>query len=102
MRIHPLQPVGRVTREHVTSQDAITAGVLDVDVQVAAEHGDHDIEVDLQVMRNPFFHAEQVGFMATVPATEFGEGEQEREEEEDQRCVATSRGAAGVGGFGFC
>lgn len=83
LHIYPLHPVGRVAREHISGQNAIPTGVLNIDVEVTAGHGHHDVEIYLQVMRHSFFHAEQVRFMTTVPATKFGEREQEREKEEE-------------------
>lgn len=100
--IHPLQPTGGVPEQQVAGENAVAAGVLDVDVQIGAGHGDHDIEVDLKLVRHAFFHAEQVRFMPAIPATELGERKEEREEEQEQRRVATCGAATGVGGFGFC
>ena len=100
--IHPLPPTGGISVQQVASENAIAAGVLNVDVQIGAGHGHHQIKVDLKVVRHAFFHTEKVGFMPAIPSTEFGERKQQREKEEEQRGVATYGAAAGVGGFGFC
>lgn len=77
-RVHPvdpLLPVRGVLCQHVAREYAIARGVLHVDVQVGTEHGDDDVEVDLQVVGDAFLDAEEVGFVAGIPAAELGEGE---------------------------
>ena len=77
-RIHPLNPlfpVRSVLCQHVASEYTIARGVLHVDVQVGTEHRDHDVEVYLQVVGDAFLDAEEMGFMAGIPAAELGEGE---------------------------
>ena len=101
LALHPQRPGGRVPVEHFAGEDAVARGVLHVDVQVEAAHGDDDVEVDLQRVRDAFFHAEVVGFRAGVPVAEFGEGEEGGDEEEEEGGVAAGCGAAGVGRFGF-
>jgi len=70
-------------------------------VQVGAEHGDDDVEVYLQFVGDAFFDAEEVGFVAGVPATEFGEGKEGADYDEGEGGVAACGAATGVGGFGF-
>lgn len=81
--IHPLQPTGGVPGQHIPGENAVAAGVLDIDVQIGAGHGHHDVEVDLKVVRHALFHAKQMGFMPAIPATEFGEGKQKREKDQE-------------------
>ena len=103
-RIHPLNPlfpVRSVLCQHVASEYAIARGVLHVDVQVGTEHRDHDVEVYLQVVGDAFLDAEEMGFMAGIPAAELGEGENGADEDKEQGCVAAGGGAPSVGGFGF-
>lgn len=51
----PLVPVGRIFSQRIASQDAITRGVLNIDVQVMTLHGNYDIKIDLQGMGNTMF-----------------------------------------------
>lgn len=95
-------PARRISREHVPSEDAITAGVLDVDVEVGAFHGKDDVEVYLEFVRDAFFDAEEVCFVAMVPAEELGEGEDSGDYDESEGGVSAGGAAASIGGFCFC
>lgn len=97
----PVVPIGGILVQQIAGEDTVAAGVLDVDVQIVAEHGDDDVEVDLELMRDALFDGEEVAFMAAVPAEELADGEEERDEDQDEGGVATGGGAAGVGRFGF-
>ena len=99
--VHPLIPVGGIFAQQVAGQDSIAAGVLHVDVEIGAAHGHHDVEIDLQLMRHPFLHREEVRLVSAVPAPELRPGEDGRCHEEEERRVAPRRAAAGVGWFGF-
>lgn len=70
-------------------------------MQIAAVHGNDDVEIDLHLVRDALFDGEEVGFMAAVPAEEFAEGEEEGDENKDEGGVAAGRAATGIGGFGF-
>lgn len=100
-RIHPMVPARRVLAQHISRQDPVARGVLDVDVQVQTVHGNHNVEVDLQIVRNALFHGEKVAFMAAIPATELREGQKDGDEEQEKGGVATGRAASGVGWLGF-
>lgn len=76
MAAGPTHPRRRVAAQHVAREDAVARGILDVDVEVGAEHGDDDVEVDLEFVGDAFFDGEEVGFVAGVPAAELGEGEE--------------------------
>ncbi len=99
--VHPLIPTGGVFPQQIARQDAVAARVLHVDVQVGATHRDHDVEVDLQRVRHPFFDGEEVRLMPAVPATELGHGEDGGREQEEQCGVTPGGAAAGVRRFGF-
>ena len=73
--VNPLFPIRGVLRQHIASEYAIAGSVLHIDVQVGTEHRDNDVEVYLQVVGDAFLDAEEVGFMAGVPAPELSEGE---------------------------
>ncbi|KAL8685207.1 MAG: hypothetical protein Q9218_007904, partial [Villophora microphyllina] len=87
----PITPIGWILRQEIASEDAIAAGVLDVDVEVMAEHGDNDIEVDLQLMGDTLLNGEEVGFMAAIPAEKFTKGEEEGDEDQDEGCLSAKR-----------
>lgn len=70
-------------------------------MQVQTVHGNHNVEVDLQIVRNTLFNGEKVAFMAAMPATELREGQKDGDEEEEKRGVATGRATSGVGRLGF-
>ena len=48
--VDPEVVVGRLFSEKITSQDAVHSGVLHVDMEVRASHGNDDVEVELQFM----------------------------------------------------
>ena len=74
LHINPLLPRRGVPLQHIAREDPVAAGILDVNVEVATLHGDNNVEVYLEVVRDAFFDGEKVGFMAGVPSAEFGEG----------------------------
>lgn len=71
----PLAPTRRVLPEHFTSEGSIAGRVLHVDVEIGAAHGDHDIDIDLHVVRDTFFDGEGLRGGAGEPAGNFGPGE---------------------------
>lgn len=77
-RVHPLDPlspVRSVLGQHVASEYAIARGILHVDVEVGTEHRDYDVEVDLQVVGDALLDAEEMRFVAGIPAAQLGEGQ---------------------------
>lgn len=46
-------------------------------MEVAALHGDYDVQVDLEIVADAFFDGEGMRFMPAPPAREFREGEEE-------------------------
>lgn len=99
--VHPLIPAGRIFPQRLAGQDAVATGVLHVDVEVGAAHGNDDVEVDLELMRHPFLHGEEVRFMSAIPAPELGHCQDGGRNQQEERGVAPRGAAAGVGGFGF-
>jgi hypothetical protein len=69
--LHPLHPACILALEQVAGEDAVARCVLDVHAQRVAGHVDHDIEVQLQVVRDALFNAEMVVFRAAPPGPEF-------------------------------
>ena len=100
-RIGPLAPVGGIFGQQIAGEDAVARGILDVDVEVVAEHGDDDVEVDLELVGDSLLDRKEVGFMAAVPAQEFADGEEEGEGDQEEGGVAAGGGATGIGRFGF-
>ena len=75
LHINPLLPRRGISLQHITSEDPVATGILDVDVEVGTLHGHDNVKVYLEIVGDAFFDGEEVGFMAGVPSTEFGEGQ---------------------------
>ena len=71
---HPVAPGRGFLAQQIARQDPVARCILNVDVQVGTGHGDHNVEVDLEVVRHAFFNGEKLGFIAAVPAADFGKG----------------------------
>lgn len=99
--VDPLLPVRGVAPQQVAGEDAVARGVLHVDVQVRTAHGDDDVEVDLQVVRDALLDAEVVRLVALPPAVQLREGEEQADGEEEGGDLAAAAGGEGVGWFGF-
>jgi hypothetical protein len=97
----PVRPESRVAREGLTGHDTISRGILNVDVHVVALHGDDDVEVELQVVRDALFHAERVVSLAHVPSAHLGHCQQERGQGEKERPHSSILRLCRVGRFGF-
>lgn len=87
----PLEPGGRVGGQCLSGHDAITRGVLQVDVDVLAFHLDDQVEIDLQVSPNPLFHGEGVGGVADPPAAELADDEPDAGTHQHHRPDAAGR-----------
>lgn len=70
--VDPAIPIGGIPLQHFCREDSIASGVLDVDVEVLAQHVDHDIHIYLKVVTDPFLHREGVLFLPPPPRPEFG------------------------------
>lgn len=101
MTARPPRPSGRIPAQHVAREYSITRCILDVDVEVGAEHGHDDVEVNLEFVGDALFDGEEVGFVAGVPPPELGEGEEGTDCDEEEGRVASGGSATSVGGFGF-
>lgn len=101
LAVLPLGPAGVVLLQHLARQDEVAGGVLHVDVQVVAVHGDDHVEVDLQRVPDALLDAELVRLVAAVPAPELGEGEQRARQQQDHGPLSAARVPGRVGGFGF-
>ena len=83
--ILPMRPHGWVAVKGLTGHDAVTRGILDVDMEVVAFHGHYDVEVELEIVRDALFYAEGVVRFTHVPAAHLGHCQQERGEGEEER-----------------
>jgi hypothetical protein len=99
--ILPVRPDGEVAGESLRSHDAVARGVLDVEVYIVALHGDDNVEVELQVVRDALFDAEGVVGFAHVPAAHLGHCQQERGQGEEERPHSSILRLCLVRGFGF-
>ena len=99
--VRPELPAGGVLLQQLSGENAVTGGVLDVDVQSVAGHLDDDVEVQLEVMGDALFNAEVVVFGAFEPGFKFGDGEDAANEEDKDGPLAASAGGSCVVGFGF-
>lgn len=87
----PLHPGGRVGGQCLSGHDAITRGVLQVDVDVLAFHLDDHVEIDLEVSPNPLFHGEGVGGVADPPPPELADDEPDAGTHQHHRPDAAGR-----------
>lgn len=97
----PRVPARRVLLQQIPRQDAVARGVLHVDVQVRAGHGDDQVQVDLQVVRDALFDAEGVRRRAGQPAAHLAAREEDGGEGEDDGPYAAAAGLGDVGLLGF-
>lgn len=99
--VHPLGPLGRVAVQHGGGEDSVTRGVLDVDVEVGAEHVDDNVEVDLHLVRDSLFDGKVVRLFAAPPAGRLGAHEDKGDEDHCDSPFAAAGGAGYVFGLGF-
>lgn len=93
---------GRVLLEEVSSEDAVGGGVLNINVEGFAVHGDRDVEVNLHFVADARLNEEVLFFMAREMRGEFVVGEPDAGSEEKDSCEATAGGTGGVGCTSFC
>jgi hypothetical protein len=68
-RVDPYVVIGGLFGEKFAGHNAIHSGVLYVNVEVLAGHGDDNIEVQLEFMADAAFDREMVGFCASPPCS---------------------------------
>lgn len=95
-------PGGLLLAQHGGGEDAVAAGVLDVDVHVGTAHGDDDVEVDLERVADVLFDREMVGGGAAVVGCEWGYGEEERQGEQEEGDATAGLVAGEVSRVRFC
>lgn len=94
--VHPQLPAGGLALEQLAGQDAVTGGVLDVDVEGIAGHLDDDVQVQLEVVRDALLDAEVVVLGAAEPGAEFGDGENGADNEDEDGPLSAAAGGSGV------
>lgn len=99
--VHPQLPGGVFALEKFAGEDAVAGGVLDVDAERVAGHVDDDVEVELELVRDTFFHAEVVLFGAAPPCFELVEAEESADGEDEDGPLAAAGGRCCIGWFGF-
>lgn len=72
LQVDPLGPDGGIAVQPRCGEDAIAGCVLDVDVEIVALHLDHNVEVDIQLVRNALLHLECVHLCAAPPSANLG------------------------------
>lgn len=55
--IEPVTSTRRVFGEEIACKYTVSGGILDVYVEIGALHGNDNVKVDLQVMRDTFFNS---------------------------------------------
>jgi hypothetical protein len=70
-------------------------------VYIVALHGDDNVEIELQVVRDALFDAEGVVGFAHVPAAHLGHCQQERGQGQEERPHSSILRLCLVRGFGF-
>ena len=70
-RLAPLVPGRCIPMQRRASEDAVAAGVLDIDMQVLAFHGYDKIEIDLQIPSHALLDGECVRRVALPPPSQF-------------------------------
>lgn len=93
---------GRVLLKEVPGEDSVGRGVLDVDMEGLAVHGDCDVEVDLHLMADTRFDDEVLFFITREVRGELIVGEPDAGGEEKEGHNAAAGGARGVGCTSFC
>jgi len=68
----PLAPVCRVFAQEVTGKGAVASGVLHVDVEISAPHGDNDVKVDLHVVGHTLLDRKRLRGGPGEPARDLG------------------------------
>jgi hypothetical protein len=89
--IHPLSPICWILLQHLASKNPVPSSILNIDVKIGTLHRDHNVQVDLEVMAHALFDREGVGFVATPPACELGEDEEEGYAEHGDSPFPTAR-----------
>lgn len=93
---------GRVFLEEVPGENAVGGGILDIDMESFAVHGDGDVEVDLHFVADARLDEEVLFFMAREMRGEFVVGEPDAGSEEKDSYEAAAGGPSGVGCTSFC
>lgn len=79
--VNPLVPGRSIALQLVSSENAVTRCILDVDVEVIAVHLDNNVEVDLHVVPDALFDGKRVMLGSAPPLAYLGPQEDGGDEE---------------------
>lgn len=99
--INPLAPSGGLAGQLVCSKDAISRGILDVDVQVVAVHLDDNVHIDLHVVPDAPFNSKRMGLCSAPPAAKLSPDEYAGDEEHGNSPFSTARRLRHILRLGF-
>lgn len=99
--INPLAPGGGLASQLVRSKNAISRGILDVDVQIVAVHLDDDVEIDLHVVPDAPFNSKRMGLDPAPPAAQLSPHENAGDEEHGNSPLSTTRRLRHILRLGF-
>lgn len=88
--VNPLVPGRGIALQLVSSENAVTRCVLDVDVEVIAVHLDNNVEVDLHVVPDTLFDGKRVMLSSAPPLAYLGPQEDGGDEEHGNGPFAAS------------
>lgn len=99
--VHPQFPRGIFALEEVAGEDAVTRGVLNVDTECVAWHVDHNIQIQLQFVRDTLLHAELVVFRAAPPCFQLVEAQQGTDCQDKHRPLSAACGGCCIRRLGL-
>lgn len=99
--INPLGPGGGLAGQLVRGENAISRGILDIDVQIVAVHLDDDVEIDLHVMADAPFDSKRVRLDTAPPAAELSPHEDAGDEEHSNSPFSATRRLCHILWLGF-
>lgn len=99
--IDPSQPLRGYAFQHVACEDSIARCILNVDVDVFTRHGDCNIHIYQEGVTDIFFHGERVRLVASPPAPELAETEEETSNQDGDGPFPTAGGSSDILRFCF-
>ena len=99
--VNPLGPSRRVALQLRRREDSVASGILDVDVEVAAQHVDDNVEIGLHRSRDALFDGKVVSLGAAPPSSDFAKCEDDGHDEHGDGPFSTAGRARYIFGLGF-
>lgn len=100
-RVEPEFEICVFSREQVARHDAVHGRVLHVDVQIAARHRDHNVQVQLEFVAHAALDAEVVRLAAGPPAAQLREGQAQAQDDDREGPLSAASGGGLVVRFCF-